>query len=75
MTEAGDTIVFTVPRDKLRRLMSGGIALDSEDGYKLGLDIQEITPSFDDDTGEPDLTVTAIVTYVDKISGDEIKLG
>lgn len=66
MTEIGDTIVFSVPRDMLGRLMKGDMALDTQDGIKLGFDVQEIEPSEDEDTRELNLVVTAVVTHIDE---------
>lgn len=76
MTEVGDTIIFTVPRDMIGKLMGEDtMALDTQDGNKLGLNIVEIEPTQDEDTGDPDLTITAIVTYVGEVTGEEDTLG
>jgi len=72
--DVGDTIMFTVPRGMIGKLLEGGVALDTPEG-KFGLNIMEIEPSIDEDTKEPDLTVTAIITYIGEVTGEEEIVG
>ena len=62
--EVGDTVVFRAPHEMISRLLHGDLALDADNGVKIGVDVREITPT---DEG---LEVVAVVVWVG--DGEEV---